>query len=174
MSQGAADDAASAPPPPIRGQRDELEVILQRMRSKGMRRTHWREAIVTALLRAPQPLSAQEVRQRVRQPEDGGEIDVVTVYRALQSFLEVGIASKSVFEDGVARFAIRKLDELPVGWVTDFECVTCGRRWPLEETQALARSLQFVPWPGDPVEVHVRGHCRDCREGLPDSLAEPT
>lgn len=60
--------------------------ILDRLRTSGYRLTGPRRTLVEALLRAEQPLTAEEIHQRVRR----ARMNLSTVYRNLATFCEMG------------------------------------------------------------------------------------
>ncbi|HWO07027.1 MAG TPA: Fur family transcriptional regulator [Candidatus Paceibacterota bacterium] len=68
------------------------------LRARGLRVTLQRVRLLDALADLHRPVSAEELHREVR------AIDVVTVYRVLQRFVNEGIAREVRFKDGVVRY----------------------------------------------------------------------
>ncbi len=77
-----------------------MEQAAELLRSAKVRTTTHRIAVVHELMRAKKPLTAEELRTRVK------SADLVTIYRALEQFNKAGIAHAVRLKDGVVRFEI--------------------------------------------------------------------
>ena len=73
-------------------------------RDKGYRLTAPRQAVLNVLCNAPDHPSAEDVYFRVR--EVHSNIGLTTVYRTLELLVSMGLASRSDFGDGRARYEL--------------------------------------------------------------------
>jgi Fur family transcriptional regulator, ferric uptake regulator len=86
-------DAKSAKP---------IDVACARLKAAGLRITRPRVAILNALLARQQPASIEQIHEDV-----GAELcDLVTVYRCLAAFEELGLVRRSFFHNGTSLYAI--------------------------------------------------------------------
>jgi Fe2+ or Zn2+ uptake regulation protein len=81
-------------------------MLLQRLtaetlRAKGVRPTRRRIALFDALRAYARPVAADELQVRVKV-----QTDLVTVYRALESFVTAGLAREVRFKDATIRYEI--------------------------------------------------------------------
>ncbi len=74
---------------------ESLKVVLK---EKGLRATPGRLALLTTLEKTMTPISAEELHART------GSIDIVTVYRTLQSLVQAGLAREVRFKDASVRY----------------------------------------------------------------------
>lgn len=126
------------------------------LRAKGLRATPARVALLSALMRARGPLSADDLHAKVP------SADLVTVYRALQNFTAAGLVREVRFKDATARYEFAHgahhhhlvctgcgmIDELP-------ECDVAAL-----EQEVLAKSKRFAA-----IEEHALeffGTCAVC------------
>lgn len=80
-----------------------VDNLSERLREKGLKLTHQRSAILEALVASGEPLSAEEILKK-RGKKAG--MDLVTVYRGLKKFEEVGLVTRLEFGDGISRFEL--------------------------------------------------------------------
>jgi Fur family ferric uptake transcriptional regulator len=129
--------------------------------SAGIRNTMPRIAVLTALLEAHRPLSAERLAERLAELQ----ADEVTIYRILRTFAEKGLAHQVDVGDRVWRFAACG-DEEHNARHAHFVCRKCG------ELECLDEDAEQVP-PKLPTprghtvenqEVLLRGLCADCRK----------
>jgi Fur family ferric uptake transcriptional regulator len=122
-----------------------------------LRRTPGRMALLNVLLEAKTPLTHDELFARVRRRN----IDRVTVYRALQTFMDAGIVHRIDPGDRLWRFAV-------CGTVHQghchphFTCRVCGTVECLNDV-ALPRIEKPRPaYSVEEQEMYMRGVCARC------------
>ncbi|MFH0863716.1 MAG: Fur family transcriptional regulator [Candidatus Gottesmanbacteria bacterium] len=79
-----------------------MDNILQILQQKGHRLTHQRQLILDALTTIPQ--SVEEVITSLN--SKGKNIDMVTVYRTLDCFVELGVVGKTQFKDKTGKYEL--------------------------------------------------------------------
>lgn len=126
------------------------------LRAAGLRRTRGRVALLTALLDSPRPLAHDEACRRVRRHG----LDRVTVYRALEAFLDAGIVHR--LQAGERwRFAV--CGRVHRGHChPHFTCRVCGAveclsDVPLPRPKRLGRAYRV-----EEQEFYMRGVCARC------------
>jgi Fur family transcriptional regulator, ferric uptake regulator len=77
---------------------------LHLLKQSGIKLTAPRKEVLKSL--SSSPLSAQEVHQLLKQK--GFNTDLVTVYRTLETFENLGLVEKIQFEDKVTRFELKE------------------------------------------------------------------
>src|ERR1700742_439283 len=102
--------------------------LLNTVRSHGMRVSSARRHVLDALLRADQPLTAEEI---------AGEADLASVYRNLDALEEIGVVRHVHLGHGPGRYALAVRSG---GWAS---CEACGRSTALDP-DALARIRAVV------------------------------
>lgn len=139
---------SSAPPTPDEALRRALE-------AHGQRYTEQRAAVYRYLCDHPTHPSADEVFLAVRRRIP--DISLATVYKALETLVQVGLVRKLPYADGSARFDARTDEHAHA------RCRRCGHVWdvPLDTAWLPAAS---VP-PGfavDAVHLELVGLCPAC------------
>jgi Fur family ferric uptake transcriptional regulator len=84
------------------GMREEQEVFLKHIQSKGLKRTAQRDLILEVFLRTEEHLSSEDL-YRLVQAEDP-TVGQTTVYRTLKLLTEAGLAREVRFGDGVTKY----------------------------------------------------------------------
>ncbi len=79
-----------------------LEQAFAQLRGSGLRITQPRIAILSALLSREQPTSIEQIHSDLAD----GSCDLVTVYRCLAAFEEIGIVRRSFFHNGTSLYEI--------------------------------------------------------------------
>ena len=133
------------------------ESIIKDLKKTGLKITAPRREILQAL--SSRPLSAQEVAYVLK--EKGFSTDLVTIYRTLELFNDLGIVRKTQFEDKIARFELTAGQEHHHHIV----CIKCGFAEDVvvnEEvlTEQIAKQSNFK------LERHALeffGFCNRCR-----------
>ncbi len=129
------------------------------LKSKGLRITKVREAVLQVLINSGNPLSHQEIITRKKT----AEFDRVTVYRTLETLQKLRLIHKIKGTDGVSRFGANenKASEKCSGDHIHFHCSVCNQMSCLPE--------QPLPWIKAPkgFEIHskqlvVYGTCSKC------------
>ncbi len=105
--------------------------------------------------------SAQEIHDGIS--ARGGAVGVASVYRALDTLVELRLVQRVDLGDGIARFeAAREGDEHHHHLV----CDDCGRVEPFTDKpleRALQRAAGRLGYAMEQHEVVLRGACDDCR-----------
>jgi len=140
--------------------RHELRTIL---RSKGLRATPARVALLAALSNATGPVSHQELTEKL----DSLGLDKSTVFRGLQDLTEVGLLHRLDLGDHVWRYEpVRESSPSAHDQQSGEEhlhphmlCVDCGEVRCLSQDDV---SIELAPSLGKVVDVLVKGHCHKC------------
>lgn len=115
-----------------------LEVATAKLKSAGLRITQPRLAILAALSKRAQPTSIEQLHEEV-----GAEnCDLVTVYRCMAAFEEIGLVRRAFFHNGTALYEIN-LGDPPRYHVV---CKTTNRVDDLDPdiSEELRRSIEAV------------------------------
>lgn len=86
---------------------DFLNVVIERLKSSGGRMTKKREQVLGALLTFDRPAAAEEIRERAGLPAS----DLVTIYRNLEAFEQLGVLQRVPLENGTQLFELTAPDE---------------------------------------------------------------
>lgn len=118
-----------------------------------LRRTHQRQAVLRAVKFSAQPVSAEEVFDRVT-----ASVAQATVYRNLEWLSRRGEIYRFSDDQGVTRYighAVR---------LAEFQCQRCQQRWPIEasEVSDVESKAQQFGQTGF-IRVHVSGICHGCQ-----------
>ncbi|MDR1282858.1 MAG: transcriptional repressor [Opitutaceae bacterium] len=84
--------------PPATGNR--LEAACQRLKKSGLRITQPRIAIINVLMQHEVPVSIEQIFEEL----DRDSCDLVTVYRCLGAFEEIGLVKRSFFHNGTSLY----------------------------------------------------------------------
>ena len=137
------------------------EDALAGLSAAGLRRGGARRAVVTYLAAQSCCRSAQEIHDGIS--ARGGAVGVASVYRALDTLVELRLVQRVDLGDGIARFeAAREGDEHHHHLV----CDDCGRVEPFTDKpleRALQRAAGRLGYAMEQHEVVLRGACDDCR-----------
>jgi Fur family ferric uptake transcriptional regulator len=134
------------------------ESVLQLLKSRGLRMTPQRRAIVAEVMAANGHINATSVAQRVRDRVPG--VDPSTVYRTLDLLEEVGVLAHTHLESGAEYH--RRSESQHV----HLTCSTCGAADSLsiEEANRLKNLVSqhhgFAP---DLTHFAISGLCRACQ-----------
>jgi Fur family ferric uptake transcriptional regulator len=133
------------------------------LRRAGFRRGGARHAVVGFLDRQDCCLSVQEVFDGIR--AEGGKAGIASVYRALDTLLELGLVQRVDFGDGVSRYEPAR----PKGeHHHHVVCDDCGRVESFSDTPletALGRVAGRLGFAMATHDVVLHGACGDCRTG---------
>jgi Fur family transcriptional regulator, ferric uptake regulator len=86
-----------------------LDVACARLKAAGLRITQPRIAILAALAKRGQPTTIEQIHADL----DSGSCDLVTVYRCLSAFEEIGLVRRSFFHNGTSLYALSLGDAHP-------------------------------------------------------------
>lgn len=143
---------------PVRGKASSLpqEDMADLLFSAHLRATPARTAVLEALRRAKRPLSHADVESAL-----SVQLDRVTVYRTLESFVEAGLAARTVGADRIGRFAFvdASADHREHA---HFLCDDCGRSiclpTPVPPPVSLPKGFAVTS-----ADLNFHGHCPDCQ-----------
>jgi len=135
-----------------------LQSRRERLSALGLRVTPNRLAVLETIETAQTALSHADLEAALP-----GAIDSVTLYRTLESFVEVGLLSKAVGADRVSRFALLQGAAGSHHEHAHFHCDSCGRVYCLPSKPP--RQPQ-VPegFAVAAVDLSVYGYCADCAQ----------
>ena len=123
----------------------------------GFKKTPGRVALIKLLLEAQNPLTRQEISDRLT----GVNFNYVSIYRSLDAFLKAGIIHKVEAGDKISRFAICSCGSSS-HCHPHFICRSCGK----VECLSGLKNIQLYPQePGyvfEEQEIYLRGLCARC------------
>ena len=134
--------------------------LLTSFRSDGHRVTRPRKAILAVLEGTRHPMSASEIHRSLKIGKSS--VDLVTVYRTLSVFRELGIVSRVEFQEGQFRYELCHGREHH----HHIRCRRCGRiadlmLCPLKRVMKLVeRETRFLV---DDHSLEFTGWCPQCR-----------
>lgn len=103
-----------------------IEIATSKLKSAGLRITQPRLAILAALSKRDQPTSIEQIHEDV----GTGNCDLVTVYRCMAAFEEIGLVRRAFFHNGTALY------EINLGQPTRYH-VVCKSTNRVEELDAV-------------------------------------
>jgi Fur family ferric uptake transcriptional regulator len=136
------------------------ELLLERLRARGLRLTPQRELVLAALHHVEGPATAEEIYTRVHTVS--ASVDISTVYRTLELFQEFQLVSSFDPGDGKRRYEHLGV-EAPHHHLV---CRSCGQVIPIEQADVhplaehLAAAYGFAVDEGD---LTISGLCATCR-----------
>jgi Fur family ferric uptake transcriptional regulator len=136
--------------------REEHRIVL---RTKGLRATPARVAILAAIEDSTVPITHQELTTQL----DTLGLDKSTIFRGLQDLTEANLLRRLELGDHVWRYEIAGVnpehDSQPHPHLL---CVDCGNIRCLNESEV---QIHLSPELGQVVDVLIKGHCTNCMEG---------
>jgi len=135
-----------------------LDVACARLKSAGLRITQPRVAIIEALIRRDRPVSIEQLHHDLA--DDA--CDLVTVYRCLAVFEELGLVRRCFFHNGTGLYEIN-LDDSHHHHIV---CKTCGKveRIDASFTENTERMLRERGYEQVTHLVEFFGVCPDCQK----------
>jgi Fur family ferric uptake transcriptional regulator len=142
-----------------------LELACARLKSAGMRITQPRIAILEALIRRESPASIEQLHNELA----SDSCDLVTVYRCLAVYEELGLVRRCFFHNGTSLYEINLSDSRHHHIV----CKTCGKveRIDFDLTQGIDRTLRERGSDQVPHMIEFFGVCPECRKKV--AAADP-
>lgn len=131
--------------------------VMDLLRSRGLRMTPQRRAIVAEVMRTPGHISPAAVSRKVQGEMPG--VNASTVYRTLTLLEDVGVLQHSHVETGAEYHRSEEAEHVHL------TCGHCGKDDPLslQEARALQRLIKrhhgFV---ADLTHFAITGRCADC------------
>jgi Fur family ferric uptake transcriptional regulator len=135
-----------------------LDLACARLKSAGLRITQPRVAIIEALIRRGQPASIEQLHQDLA----NDACDLVTVYRCLAVFEELGLVRRCFFHNGTGLYEIN-LDDSHHHHII---CKSCGKVERIEAsfTENTERLLRERGYEQVTHLVEFFGVCPDCQK----------
>mgnify|MGYP000374452619 FL=1 len=135
------------------------EALRRALEAHGQRYTEQRAAVYRYLCAHPTHPSADEVFLAVRR--EIPDISLATVYKALETLVQVGLVCKLPYADGSARFDARTDEHAHA------RCRRCGRVWDVPLDVGRLRAAQ-VPEGFEVEAVHLElvGFCPGCSSAV--------
>lgn len=136
---------------------EKLDHAISSLKKESLRITEPRKALLTLLIDAQKPLSAEELHEIL----GAGKFDLVTVYRNLEAFEKAGVANRIPTESGKSLFEMN--DEQK--HYHHIICRHCHKAEKLDmchlhELEEIAEKLGF----SDVTHVlELYGVCQECR-----------
>ncbi len=131
--------------------------VLELLRSKGLRMTPQRRAIVAEVMRTPGHISPTAVARRVQSDMPG--VNPSTVYRTLTLLEETGVLQHSHLETGAEYHRSEEAEHVHLA------CSSCGKddALTLREAAAMHRLIRkHHGFQADLTHFAITGLCRDC------------
>lgn len=139
-----------------------------RIRQARMRITKPRIAIIESLQRSAGPCSIERIHQEM----GDGVCDLVTVYRCLAAFEQLGIVRRSYLHNGTCLY------ELTLDTPRHFHivCKSCGKTERVEcfSVEGIERMLQERGYTQISHVVEFFGVCPTCQQVIPNRNLAPT
>lgn len=138
-----------------------LDLAIARLKSAGLRITQPRIAILETLITRASPASIEQIHQDL----SDDSCDLVTVYRCLAVFEELGLVHRCFFHNGTSLYEF-SLGAAPRHHVV---CKSCGKVEQIEFQlgEGAARLLQERGYTQLSAMVEFFGVCPDCQKKAP-------
>ena len=139
-----------------------LDLACARLKSAGLRITQPRVAIIEALIRRDRPVSIEQLHRDLA----NDACDLVTVYRCLAVFVELGLVRRCFFHNGTGLYEINLNDSHHHHIV----CRSCGKVERIdatftENTEQLLRERGYEQVTN---LVEFFGVCPECQKKAPE------
>jgi Fur family transcriptional regulator, ferric uptake regulator len=135
-----------------------LELACARLKSAGLRITQPRIAILEVLIQRDSPATIEQIHQNLASES----CDLVTVYRCLGAFEELGLVRRCFFHNGTSLYEINLNDSHHYHVV----CRSCGRveRIDVSLTDAVENMLRERGYDQISHMVEFFGVCAECQK----------
>jgi Fe2+ or Zn2+ uptake regulation protein len=133
---------------------EKIQAILHKA---GLKFTSGREALIELLLQAEQPLTQEEISEGL----SGKGLNKVTIYRALDSFLQAGLVHRIESGDRVWKFAFCGCGHRG-HCHPHFICRSCGKIECLREMNLPGVNESKAGYVIEEQEVYFKGLCPKC------------
>jgi Fur family transcriptional regulator, ferric uptake regulator len=128
----------------------------ERLAQAGLRRTQLRITVLQALAAKSHALSHNDIVQAI-----DGPVDRVTLYRALDSFVEAGLVTRQIGADRISRFMLGALAEHDGH--SHFTCERCGAVYCMPEVPPPPTHLP-TGFELHGAQLHYSGDCASCTQ----------
>ncbi len=136
--------------------KQEIDAARTLLRSKGLRATPARIAVVGFLDGCDHPVTHLEVTERL---EKVG-FEKSTIFRALGDLAEAGLLRKMELGDHVWRFERVGESAEDAAGHPHLLCIDCGKVQCLDDGEVELKAAQSI---GPIEDVLLKGHCKECR-----------
>lgn len=127
----------------------------------GLKCTPKRAAVIKVLLSSDHPLTHKEIEDLI---PDEINMNQVSLYRALEAFLEAGLIHRVLTQDRIGRFALCGCME-PGHCHPHFVCRSCGRIECLSRVHLPKLHDQLPGYMVEEGEMYLKGLCQKCNAG---------
>lgn len=136
---------------------------LQQLKQAGHKLTKARLSLLKTLYRQPSPFTTEEIFLSVKQASKSTKIDLVTVYRSLTTFEEVGLLTRIDLGDGRVRY---EATDASGAHHHHFICRACGKIEPLHdcEIRQQEKALSQSGYSQLSHRLEFFGLCPDCSQ----------
>lgn len=145
------------------GGRIDVEQLVERLKESGLKVTKPRQIFLKAILAFASPFSAEELFKSAKRLLKNNKCDLVTVYRSLATFTELGLLAKVDFGDGTVRY---ELTDPKGSHHHHFVCERCKRIEPLPldfcTMQAHEKRLKELGYSKLSHRLEFFGLCQQC------------
>ena len=152
----------------IKSMNDWIATTERTLKTAGHRAGGARTALIEELARWDCCRSAQELHDALTARERG--IGIASVYRALDTLVELRLVQRIDVGDGISRFE----PSVPSDHHHHVVCDECGKVEPFTDPPleyAIAQASGRLGYRVEGHEVVLRGDCGDCRDGIPPAAS---
>ena len=133
------------------------EMAIERLKTKGYRITMPRVQVIRALAHTNQALSAYGIHENIVQ--NGGRIDVVSVYRILSTLAEVGLIHHIGVVDGfIASRIVRDGQDKTQHLICKTTGVVQEVEVPAEAVKIIEKQLKDLSFEPSQIKIEILGH----------------
>jgi Fur family ferric uptake transcriptional regulator len=136
----------------------EIEEIRELLRSRQLRATPARIAVMQALREAQAPVTHADLAEQLVP----AGFDKATVFRNLSDLTDEGLLLRTELGDHVWRFELANLQHPDQNKHPHFVCWSCGRVQCLEPLELTAGSKRRTQEIGEVSEILLKGECQTC------------
>ena len=136
----------------------EIEEIRELLRSRQLRATPARIAVMQALREAQAPVTHADLAEQLVP----AGFDKATVFRNLSDLTDEGLLLRTELGDHVWRFELANLQHPDQNKHPHFVCLSCGRVQCLEPLELTAGSKRGTQAVGEVSEILLKGECQTC------------
>ncbi len=136
----------------------QADIIVQTLKSKGLRVTPQRFAVYCNLLNRQDHPTAEQILMSLNQ--NGPTSSQATIYSSLQALRDVGLVREVLLEEGVCRY------DANVSSHHHFRCKKCGsiEDIPWEQVEGISFKALRPGLTVEQYELTVQGVCDDCQK----------
>ena len=132
---------------------------IENMNILGYKNTKQRNKIIHILENAQSPMAVEEIYLLIK--KESYSISISTIYRNMEALLEKNIVTKTIYNDGKARYELVRKEH-----IHHLICLKCNKSMPIEKCpiELIEKNIKDQ----DDFEVldhkiEIYGHCRNCK-----------